>query len=124
MEPVMADALDDARTYFAQMEQSWLAARVQHAQIRARGDELAAQLRAMSPADHADEKATEAIFRGMETSIADAQRSMRIERETYQELLRAERAYKELELSWFSTALCSFQARRRAVPSSLEAPRG
>jgi len=120
----MADALDEARAHFAASEQSWLAARAQHAQIRARGDELAAQLRARTPADHADENATEALFRGLETSIADAQRSLRVERETYQDLLRAECAYKELELAWFATALCSFQARRRGVHASLEAPRG
>ena len=120
----MADALDTAHALFAQKEQIWRDARAQSMQIRARGDTLSAQLSALTPLDHADAKFTEELFRKLETSIADAQRAMRIERAAYQDLVYAERVYKELELSWCSTALSTFQARRRGAHSSSEAPRG
>lgn len=120
----MADALDDAHALFAQKEQIWLDARAHYMQIRARGDALSAQLSALTPFDHADALFTEELYRKLEASIADAERATRIERAAYQDLVYAERAYKELELSWCSTALFTFQARRRAGQASLEVPRG
>jgi hypothetical protein len=120
----MADALDDAHALFAQKEQIWLDARAQYMQIRSRGDALSAQLSALTPLDHADSQFTEELYRKLETSIADAQRAMRIERAAYQDLVYAERTYKELELSWCSTALSTFQARRRGGNSFSEVSRG
>jgi hypothetical protein len=120
----MADALDNAHVLFAQKEQIWLDAREQYTQIRVRGDALSAQISALTPLDHADAQFTEELFRKLERSIADAQRAMRIERAAYQDLVHAERAYKELELSWCSAALSAFQSRRRGSQPSLEVQHG
>ena len=120
----MADTLAEAHALFVQAQQIWLDARSQYAQIRERGDALSAQLGALTPLDHADAQFTEDLYRKLETSIADAQRAMRIERTAYQDLVHAERTYKKLELSWCSTALSTFQARRRGTHSFSEVPRG
>ena len=120
----MADPLDDARAHLAQQHQIWIEMRTQHAQVRARGDELAAQLRAMTPDDHARPEAAETIFRALEASIADAQRTIRAEQEAHQAVLRAQRDFQAAELEWLSASLCSFQARWRRAHSFSEVPRG
>lgn len=119
-----ADPLEDARANLAQQHQVWIEMRGRHAQVRARGDELAAQLRAMTPEDHARPEAAETIFRALEASIAEAQRTIRAEQEAHQAVLYAQRDFQTAELEWLLSSLCSFQARRRGARSFSEAPRG
>lgn len=120
----MADALDDARACLAQQHQVWAVIRAQHAQVRAKGDELSAQLRAMTPDDHARPEVAEAIFHGLEASIAEAPRTMRAEQEARQAVVHAQRTFQTVELEWLSMVLCTFQARWRGVRASSEVSRG